>query len=133
MTSSSIPFHSSELPRIQGYRPHGFDNMDAIFDYFKAQLTTYGKDKFQHIQANGENFINLVVEPYHDQELRMVFDVGFIDFQDKSHTTLGKIDALYNKKNDMLKVITAFTEYGVATLDVESALLDMQDVLKRLS
>ena len=132
MTLSSIPFHSSELPRIVGYRPHGFDNMNMIFDYFKEQLAAYDKDKFEHIKFNDKNFLNLVVEPFKDGHLRVIFDTGFIDFQDKTHTTLGKIDALYNKQNDMFTVITAFTEYGVATLDVEMVLIDMQDVLKRL-
>lgn len=132
MTLSSIPFHSSELPRIMGYRPHGFDNMNMIFDYFKAQLAAHGKEKFEYIKFNDENFLSLVVEPYKEENIRVVFDTGFIDFQDKSHTTLGKIDALYNKKDDIFKVITAFTEYGVATLDVEMTLIDMQDVLKRL-
>ncbi len=129
--TDSIPRHVSESPRINGFRDHGFDNMDGVYDFLKSKAQSAKSFPFIDLSRTDRYFLttNIKEHPTLERVLNVDVDAGFIDFQDSEHVTLGKITGYLDLNKETIFVTIAYTEYGLATLDVEQVLIDILAVI----
>lgn len=118
--------HPLEKDRVQGYRPYGFDNMGPVFAFIEEQVNLYDQNSFYKTYQDDKDYLFIKAEKQKNADkasLRFMveLDVGYIDFQDKEHVSLMRINAIFHVEPNDITLLSAHEE-DKKTTDIEYVL-----------
>lgn len=135
VTNENIYTHPAELKRIQGYRDHGFDELNPIHEWIMARLEENNWGSFYETRTDekgdnkGKNYLFVNCEKKLDEALphfKVEIDTGYIDFQDEELTSVASIKFVLHKASKLITLDSA-KSHGKATEDVVRVLSDIID------
>lgn len=112
--------HSLELPRIEGYRPHGFDGLDFIYDRICSELAAANNQPFYKTYQNADRYLFISASQPRSATPHFLIKVdgGYRDFQDGEHVSLSMLEILYFVDTKRIVLASAQTE-GKLTSDID--------------
>lgn len=135
ITNENVYTHPAELKRIQGYRDHGFEELNLIHQWIVAVLEKNNWGSFYETRNDatdddkGKNYLFVNCELKSDHALphfKIEMDAGFVDFQDAELSSVTTVKFILYQKSKLITLDSA-KSYGKATDDVVRALSDMVD------
>ena len=119
--------HPLEKERVQGFRPHGFDNMGPVFAFIEKQIELFDEKSFYKTYQNDQQYLFIKAEKpkVSDNSVSSRFivelDAGYIDFEDNQNVSLVRINAIFHMEPHDITLLSAYEE-GRATDDIEYVL-----------
>lgn len=111
------------------FRPHGFDNINEIFEFISGLSNQHQNIPFQKEFNNKSRYL-FIKSDVNDKNkpniLNIELDVGYIDFQDGTHNSLARIELIYFSDLDRIIVMFAQNE-GVVSMDIDDTLLTIKN------
>lgn len=128
ITHEVIPTHPLELPRVEGYRKHGFDELDLIHDWVLARLGENNEQPFGCIHKTQKHYVSLVVERPELAEIPhflINLEVGYVDFQDGELIKQAGLQYCLYVKSKLITVIAASDDQNRHVVDIHSLISEV--------
>jgi len=117
-----IPTHPLELPRIEGYRPYGFDDFENIYDWVSNLLNKREYKPFHERFSNGKDYIFINCESFPSDKIphyKLNIEVGFVDFQDQTDIALAGVNFCLFQKFNQATVVDCYAENRVESTEID--------------
>lgn len=108
------------------FRPHGFDNIDAVYQVVVAEHKNNDNLAFNKKYSNGKQYLFVKSENQTERSSRVEVDAGYIDFQDGEHVSMARIELMYYPETKDITVLFAADE-NVPSIDIDNVLNTIQN------